>query len=139
MPIDPATAYKLAQLLFAGISAAASAIKVWQETRNHRKAADAFDKTFSKERDSQHADAAANQLVTIIPGEVIQDLEGRADLCWTGYRTVLGGEYLPDEIDRATKAVKACVCRELRRVYELNGAIPDRWKGQWERYDCSVA
>jgi hypothetical protein len=137
MPIDPISAFELARTLFAGISAAAAAIGVWQKSRDKKEAAAAFDKAYVEERESSRSKDAAQELLSIIPPDVVVGLESRADLCWTGYRTVLGGQYLPDEVDRATDAVQACVCRELRRLYKLSGQIPSRWKGQWERYKCA--
>jgi len=112
---------EIAALLFAGISAAMAAIQVWQNTRNKDSAAKEFDSVFHAVKDKPETIAAAQELVGIAPLEVIQDLERRADECWTGYRNVLGGKYLPEEIDKATVSVKACVCRELRRIYDLNG------------------
>jgi hypothetical protein len=129
-------ALDIAMALFAGISAVAEAIQAWQSTRDRRKAARVFDETYDKTLHAPESKKAAEQLVAIIPPEVIKDLEGRADACWTGYRKVLGGEFLPDEVDKATDSVQACVCRELWRIHKLNGCIPDRWNGQWQRYKC---
>ena len=126
-------------LFFSGIRAAAAAFQVWQRIRDKDAAAKAFDETFRNTQKSREAHEAAQQLITIAPEGVIRDLEGRADECWTGYRRVLGGPYLPDEVDKATDAVQACVCRELTRIYKINGGhIPDRWKGQWDTYACST-
>lgn len=128
--------FELANTLFAGINAVAAAVQVWVTYRDHYKAAEAFDVTFKRTLDSPEARAAAKELVAIIPEEVINDLEVRADKCWTGYRKVLGGNYLPDEVDEATDSVQACVCRELKRIHKLNGTIPPRWQGQWDRFEC---
>ena len=128
---------ELAALLFAGISAAMASIQAWQNTRNKQAAAAEFDATFERTKDSDEAKAAAKELVGVAPPEVVSDLEARADECWTGYRKVLGGDYLPYEVDKATRSVQACVCRELGRIYELTGgAIPDRWQGEWDTYKC---
>lgn len=129
-------AFDLALALFAGISAAAEAIQAWLALRDKRKAASVFDETYEKTLQATDSKKAAEQLVAIIPTEVIQDLEERARSCWTGYRKVLGGEYLPDEVDKATDSVRACVCRELGRIHKLNGSIPDRWMPQWNQYKC---
>jgi len=127
-----------ALLLFAGISAAADAFHVWQSIRDKKAAAKAFDETFARMRGSQEARQAATQLLAIAPPDVIEQLENRAEKCWSGYRTVLGGPYLPNEVDNATDAVKACVCRELKRIHSINGGkIPDRWRAQWDAYKCT--
>jgi hypothetical protein len=131
-------AFEFARTLFAGISAAAAAVQVWQRRRDTRAARDAFDTSYERTLVSQEAAAAATELVAIIPLEVIRELEGRADNCWKGYRNVLGGDFLPDEIDRATDSVQACVCRELRRIERLNGSIPSRWTDQWRKYECAT-
>lgn len=127
---------EIARLFFSGISAAASAIGVWQKSRDKKKAAETFDNKFNETKASKEAEVAALELVNIIPDDVIKDLEARADNCWTGFRKVLGGDFLPDEVDKATLSVKACVCRELKRIKELNGSIPERWKNQWDQYKC---
>ena len=132
MPIG----FDLANTLFAGINAVAAAVQAWVAYRDRHKAIEAYDVTFKHALGSPEARAAAEELVAIIPEEIIKDLEGRADTCWTGYRNVLGGDYLPDEVDKATDSVQACVCRELKRIHKLNGTIPPRWQGQWDRFQC---
>ena len=134
---DPSAFVESAKTLFSGISAAAAAIGVWQRYRDTERAAKTFDEEFAIAKASPEARRAAEQLVEIIPHKVVEDLEKRADKCWTGYRRVLGGGFLPDEVDDATDAVKQCVCRELGRIYDLNGDIPDRWRSQWDRYKCA--
>jgi hypothetical protein len=136
--MDANTALELARTFFAGISAAAAAVQVWYRYRDAKEAAATFDGTYHDTLASPEATDAAKELVAIIPEDVIKDLETRADHCWTGYRKVLGGDFLPDEIDQATEAVQSCVCRELRRINRLSGLIPDRWKGQWQQYNCAA-
>lgn len=134
--MDPVT-LEIARTLFAGISAVAAAIQVWYRSRDKRKAAAEFDARYEKTLVSPEAKDAATELVAIIPEDVIADLEKRADSCWTGFRNVLDDlEYLPEQVDKATEAVQACVCRELGRIQKLNGSIPPRWLPQWQRYDC---
>ena len=113
-----------------------AAINVWINTRDRSAAAAEFDKTLDQVRYSVVSDEAARDILSIIPGDVVVDLEARADQCWTGYRQVLGGGYLPTEVDSATISVQACVCRELSRIFVLSGTIPGRWHAQWDRYEC---
>jgi hypothetical protein len=133
--VDPLV-FELAKTLFAGISAAWAAVQAWHHFRDAHKAAATFDATYREALTSPDASDAAEELAAIIPEHVITDLEGRADSCWNSYRNVLGGDYLPAEVDKATDAVQACVCRELGRIYTLEGSIPPRWQGQWRRFDC---
>jgi hypothetical protein len=135
--MDPASALEIAKALFAGISAAAAAIQVWYKSREKAGAAREFDQVYKKTLESPQAAVAATELVAIIPEEIIRQLETRARACWTGFRKVLDPrEFLPDEVDNATEAVQACVCRELGRILKLNGEIPKEWLPQWQRYDC---
>jgi len=132
---------EIAKILYAGISAVAAAIRVWRRSSDKRiavpKAAAQFDEVYKTTLASPEAIVAATELVAIIPEDVLRDLENRAQTCWTWFRNALDPrEYLPDEIDNATEAVQACVCRELRRIHKLNGSIPDKWLPQWRRYDC---
>ena len=53
---------ELAQLLFAGISAVAAAIQVWQAEHNHRRAAQVFDETYKQASTSDQTVQAAEQL-----------------------------------------------------------------------------
>ncbi|MFL5788550.1 MAG: hypothetical protein ACJ748_10900 [Flavisolibacter sp.] len=133
---DPFSIIEIAKTLFSGISAVSASINIWKLTRNKTQASASFDKTFETTKQSREAVLAAEQLVAIIPVEVIEDLEKRADTCWKDYRDVLGGPYLPNEVDRATESVQACVCRQLNYIYVLNRTIPDRWKEQWKAYNC---
>ena len=129
---------EVAVLLFAGISAVMASIQVWQRTRDSSAAAQEFDREFNRAQYAPETLAAAEELLSIAPTEVIEDLENRADECWVGYRKVLGGDYLPEEIDKASDSVKHCVCRELWRIHKINGGrIPFRWKKQWDAYACA--
>jgi hypothetical protein len=128
---------EFASLFFAGISAAMAAIQVWQASRNKDAAVQKFDQTFQDTLKDPETQAAAQQLLNVAPADVVRDLVGRAEKCWTSYRKVLGGPFLPDEIDNATDSVRACVCRELGRIHKINGGkIPHRWRNQWDAYDC---
>jgi hypothetical protein len=131
-----ASGFEIASAFFAGISALADAVQLWTTFRDKRRAADTFDETFKRVLSSPQSRDAALELVAIVPEEVLADLEDRARRCWTRYQDVLRGPYLPAEVDEATESVQACVCRELKRIYQLNGDIPPRWRGQWTRYKC---
>ena len=102
--------FEIARVLFAGMSAVATAAQAWRKHREAKLAAAAFDTTYHKTLASPEATAAAEELAAIIPADVIKDLEARAEQCWTGYRDVLGGDYLPNEVDKATGSVQ---CRAL--------------------------
>jgi hypothetical protein len=128
----------LARSLFSGVCAVAAGVAAWRATRSPAEAAVLFDKTMEHLKTSQDANLAAVQLSQLVPFEVIHSLELRAAKCWTGYRQVLDGNYLPQAIDEATESVQACVCQELGRIYALSGHMPDRWAAQWDLYKCKA-
>lgn len=129
-----------ASILFAGISALMSTISVWQTERDRRRAREVFESQFAEQIDASRTQRAARWLHTVAPDDVIDRLKSRAEKCWDRYRDILDkpDEYLPDEVDEATRAVKKCICRELRRIYELEGEVPEEWQDQWDKYECAV-
>lgn len=75
----------------------------------------------------------------IIPEPVLDLMTERVQKCWDYYQSVLSGDYLPPQVDRATNQLKFCLCQELRRIRELNALklptpVLDKW---WEAY-CGV-
>jgi hypothetical protein len=135
--MDPLLTLEIAKTLFAGISAASAAVQAWFKSKEQRTAAATFRHTYQSVLTSPEAHAAAQELVLIMPAEALAKLEKRAASCWTRYDEVLNDdEFLPGEIDKASVAVQACVCRELNRIRVLNGMIPPRWEPQWALYDC---
>ena len=48
-------------------------------------------------------------------------------------------EYTPQQQERAAKAVKNCICRQLRMLIDVNGSIPDGTLSEyWEIYKCAA-
>jgi type I restriction enzyme, R subunit len=78
------------------------------------------------------------RLLSVVPEDILRSFQERTEKCWSRYSHVLGSaEYLPDEVDEATQAVIACVCRELNRLFEVNKSIPEgTLKKYWETYSC---
>jgi len=126
-------------IIIAGVSAAMQAIQTWVAFRDRKQAAQAYDKTFQEALSDIKVAEESSLLVSIVPMHILIVLAGRTDDCFNKYSNVLKaeGEFLPAEIDQATLAVKKCVCRELNRIYELNGSIPPgKLKQWWELYRC---
>ena len=82
----------------------------------------------------------AEKLATLLPRDVLGILVQRVNRCWEQYHDVLRSdeEYLPDEVDKATTAVKRCICRELQRIYDLNGSIPSGIHSDWWKAYCTT-
>lgn len=81
----------------------------------------------------------ASRLSFLIPEDIIRNILERLEKCWERYSNILKDDknYLPEEIDNATDAVIACICRELQRFYKLNKSIPAGiLREYWEKYAC---
>jgi len=79
----------------------------------------------------------------VLPSRTIDIFIKRVNTCWNDYNDALASEdaFSHAELDRATNALVRCICRELSRVYKLNGnSIPDQgqWKVWWNTYKCEL-
>ncbi|HTY11507.1 MAG TPA: hypothetical protein VMF88_10585 [Bacteroidota bacterium] len=126
-----------AEIIIAGISATMQAVDLWATLRDRKKANNAFKETYPKINSDRQLQLEATQLENLVPVDVLNNMQVRVERCWTSYNDVLVDEdgYLPNEVDSATVAVKKCICRELRRIRDLNGSIPpgilSKW---WDKY-----
>ena len=131
MPVpDPAT-------MIAAVSAVFQAVQTWVTFRDKKRAASDFDESYRESAKSEATAQEAGRLQSLIPGEILGTMVGRVDNCWKKFRGVIepGEKYLPDEVDEAVEQVKACVCRELTRIYKLNKSIPPgKLSEYWEEY-----
>jgi len=127
-------------LIVSGIAAVLQAAQTWIASRDSRRAAAAFSNAISSANLTPALINAANQLTSLAPPSVLNALGTRVESCWTNYVDILnapGGSYLPQEIDDATEAVKACVCRELQRLRSVNGSLPPgQLSDWWGQYQC---
>jgi hypothetical protein len=127
------------QTMIAGISAVMQAIQTWLAVRDRKRAADAYDNILSIALSDREVAEESYYLNSVVPLHILIALVGRTENCFNRYSDILKSEeaFLPSEVDEATIAVKRCVCRELKRIYELSGSVPpgrlQRW---WELYDC---
>lgn len=124
LPPKPARPSMEPITLISGISALLQATQTWVQYRDSRRASVAFKEEIEK---APHRPEIINEAATIssmVPQPILDRLVERAEECWEKYGHVLDGGYLPEEVDEHTENVKACVCRELRRIKSLNNAIP---------------
>ncbi len=76
-------------------------------------------------------------LADIVPHDVLDLMIQRVRKCWDYYKEVLEAEedFLPAQVDNATRAFERCICRELKRIMRLNKSLPpgdlERW---WKAY-----
>lgn len=127
-----------ATTFIAGISATLQAVQTWLQFRDSHRAAAQFEERFSAASTDLSVLHEAERLTSIVPPLVLNTMIERVRRCWERYHEVLLGGFLPAEIDEATEALKQCICRELKRIRELEGHIPDgelrRW---WSQYCTS--
>jgi len=129
----------IAELITATISAGMQAIDLWLTLRDRNKAKTALLQIPFIQYTPENV-AEAQNLINLIPQELLEALCARIQKCFDNYGMVLNDEqYLPQQIDSATEAVKKCVCRELNRIYSLNGSIPDGiLRRYWSQYKCEL-
>ncbi len=121
------------------IRGAMQAITFWQSQRDRIKAKKAL--TEAKTQTDNKADIEEGiKLKSLIPQSTLSKMTDRVNKCFINYEDVLDDDqYLPNEIDQATNALIACICRELRRIEKLNGGMPTTTlKKYWERYNCNL-
>jgi hypothetical protein len=123
-------------LFISGVSATMQAIQTWIKYRDYERASDVFDQQYSSGQTDPRIQAQSQILKSIVPKPVLDELTKRAKQCWDRYLEILKNpqKYLPQEIDDATLAVKACVSRELKRISDLNdGALPEGVLDDWRQ------
>ena len=128
-----------AELFTATISAGMQAIELWLNLRDRAKASELFAR-IPQIRNTASNIAEANNLTHLVPEEILDQFTNRVNRCFERYKAMLRDEnYLPQEIDDGTDAVKSCVCRELRRLHSLNGFIPEGiLQAYWQQYNCAL-
>ena len=131
-----------AELFVASISAALQAVQTWLSIRDAKSASSAGRRQYQSALREPRYLTQARALESIVPADILETMSGRVQACWKSYHKVIGSddEYLPDEIDNATSAVKRCICRELQRIRDLNGGhIPEGDLQDWWRPYCEPA
>lgn len=123
-------------LIISGISAVLQAIDTWVNYRDSNLAAREFENRIQSAPHDAAIQSEAAALESLVPAPVLATMTSRAERCWSRYHEVLNGEYLPSEVDDATQAVKACICRELSRIRDLNGTIPPGELSKWWAAYC---
>lgn len=129
-----------AEIIIAGISATLQAVDLWLSERDRKQARRAFANAYPRINVDPRLKAEARQLEGLVPAHVLENMQKRVERCWKIYNEILEDEdgYLPQEIDDATIAVRKCICRELRRLYDLNGRIPPGTLANWWRQYCKT-
>lgn len=125
-------------LIISGISAVLKAIDTWVKYKDSQRAATDFATRIKQAQGDPNVQHQARTLANIVPPPVLDALGSRVRKCWEHYQDVLNGGYLPGEIDDATRSVKACICRELQRIYDLNGSIPPGELDVWWTQYCAT-
>ena len=127
-------------ILIAALSASLEAVQTWFAFRDARRSSEALGSAYDRALRSPETRASAERIGFLIPEDLLDSLTRRVDKCFDLYRDVLDSEdeYLPQEIDEATEALRKCVCRELHRIQRVLGSIPDELGQWWDLYECEV-
>ena len=99
------------------------AIKIWFELKDRHQAKQKLNElSLELTRDEDKVKQEANEVVRLIPEDILRAFQKRIDECKVRYQKVLesSDDYFEDQVDSATRAYIKCICRELNRVYELN-------------------
>lgn len=126
--------------IIAAISAAMQSIQTWVSVRDARRTSNTARIGFERTYRAKLAKTQSARLKQLIPEDVLKLLEDRIERCWERYRHIIDPNTgsTPDEIDDATKALKECICKELNRIFELNGFIPaGKLRQWWNSYCCA--
>jgi hypothetical protein len=126
-----------AEVIIAIIHAGMTAVDMWVREQDRKRAVREADGAYSEIVRSPRLKRDAQLLESVVPPEVLEAMATRVKNCWKSYMDVLKDEddYLPKEVDAATTAVQKCICRELRRIHQLNGEIPPGpMREWWNRY-----
>lgn len=123
-------------VLISGVSALLKAIDTWVGYKDSRRAAEAFRREQKVAEKSLQVEVEGRALSDLVPMDVLASMTTRAERCWNHYKEVLDGDYLPGEIDDATNAVKACICRELNRIIQLGQPLPPGKLTEWWQAYC---
>ena len=115
-----------AEIIIAGVTGLLQAIELWVTVRDRHAANAAFKRAYPEIATNRSLQQEARNLESLVPERVLEAMKDKVERCWTRYQEVLDDDdgYLPGEVDSATNAVKQCICRELRRIRELNGDLP---------------
>lgn len=122
--------------VLAAVQAALQAVQLWVSVRDSARSARTLQEVYERERRRSEVASQAQALSASVPADVLQVLTDRLYDCWTMYKGVLEGGYLPSEIDAATEDVKKCICRELRRIRSLGGGLPAGILQSWWNQYC---
>ena len=122
--------------VIAAVSAGLQAIQTWAAFRDQTRTVNVASAQYETALSSPATQTEAQTLARLIPSSVLEEIERRANGCWARYRDVLSQPSLPDQIDDAEEKLKKCICREIRRVYDLNkqNVPPGKLRDWWEAY-----
>jgi len=134
--------YENATLTIALIAGGLQAVETWVTFRDRKQALEQFESSYLTSLNLEVPTREVTLLNEILPADVLALMVKRTENCMEKYKAVLADDtkYFPEDVDNATQAVKACVCRELRRIHELNGSLPQHGSlgAWWTQFRCGV-
>lgn len=115
-----------------------AALQVYQRERDYRLAKQTFYENFERNLTTTETQQAADALDSVAPAEVIKKLYSNAKKCWEHWLESEEEPQMPGQEREVDAAVKSCICRQLKRIIDLDGSLPDEWQKQWVHYQCAT-
>ena len=117
------------------VAAAMQGIQTWIAIRDKKKTEEVINETYTKMLALPAVKEEANDVIKLIPEEVLQLIMERIDRCWFMFKDVLAGNYMAKEVDDAKGALMGCICRNLRLIDDLEGLPSEGYlREMWKRY-----
>jgi hypothetical protein len=130
-PIDDA------DFIVAALWAGTQAIESWASHRDRQRARIALSGALESAATSATIRREAESLASAVPPGVLDAMTQRVQQCWQRLEHAMRSDddLPPGEIDVAIIHVRGCICGELRRILQLNGALPEGpMRIWWERF-----
>ena len=126
------------ELIIATISIGMKAVELWHKSKDR----DVVSNKLKEAKKLQYTPEIQNEArefeQLLIPKNILDGFKNRIKRCWDSYAEIVNSpDYLPQEVEEASKAVISCVCRELLIIHGINRSIPPAKLSEWwENYRC---
>lgn len=142
MSVEVAT-IAIAVDVVSSIRNAIEAVKVWYEIKDKKRVIEKLSEQSAEETRKEFSiQVDAHNISLLISEEILITFQKRIKECETMYIKVLDSrdDFLEEQITNATNAYIKCYCRELNRINQINGFIPDgQMKRFWEQHSCFIS
>ena len=126
-----------AALLVSLFSAIMQSLQTWDQLKGTSRS-----DVLTRQLTNQDVQRQAEIIAKLVPQAIIDSLLARVQRCFQNYKRVLDAppfQFSEEDVDAATMALKACVCRELARLKAIDGDLPPDtvFVEYWWEYQCT--